>query len=200
MKPEGQVFDAEWRARCRVVPCSVRDVDEFLRRHYLKKRPGVVVLAMMMLEDCFAVGTIVYALPPPETALRYKGLTWEMARLFIADAIPANGESWLISQSVKYIKKNRKDVKFLVTYADPSQGHSGTIYRASNWTPDGRTDEGRTTPRFDLRDRVTGHVYHRRSHVPDGAETERQYRVSKNRFIYRLFTNGPANLYFKEVI
>ncbi len=200
MKPTVEVFDSAWRARCTVVPCSVRDVDKFLKAHYLKKRPGVCVLAMMMLEDVFAVGAIVYALPPPETAIRYKGVTWEMARLFISDRVPQNGESWLISQSVKYIKKNHRDVISLVTYADPSQGHMGTVYRASNWVPDGQTDEGRSTPRFDLRDRVTGKLYGRRSHVPAGADTVRAPRVSKHRFIYRMFTASPVNMiYFKEI-
>jgi hypothetical protein len=141
---------------------------------------------MMMLKDVFSVGMIVYAMPPPETAVRYGGLTWEMARLWIADDIPSNGESWLIAQSIKYIKRERPDVLTLVTYADPSAGHRGTIYKASNWIPDGCTDDGRTTPRFDLQDAKSGKRYGRRSHVPTGVETIRLPRVSKQRFIYRL--------------
>lgn len=186
MKPSGPTFDKAWRERCRVVPCSVSDVDEFVRAHYLRKRPGVCVLALMMVQDWFAVGMIVYALPPRETAKRYGGVTWEMARLWIDDAIPTNGESWLIGQSVKYIKANHPDVVALVTYADPSAGHTGAIYRAANWIEDGRTDEGRTTPRFDLQDAVTGKRYGRRSHVPRGARTVRLPRVSKARFVYRI--------------
>jgi len=186
MKPSGAVFDSAWRARCSVVPCSVRDVDEFVRAHYLGKRPGVVVLALMMLQDWFAVGMIVYALPPRETAKRYGGVTWEMARLWIGDEVPRNGESWLIGQSVKHIRRNYPDVVALVTYADPSAGHQGVIYKAANWREDGRTDEGRKTPRFDLQDATTGKRYGRRSHVPDGVATVRLPRVSKSRFIYRL--------------
>lgn len=115
MKPSGPVFDKAWRERCSVVPCSVRDVDEFVSTHYLGKRPGVVVLALMMLQDWFAVGMILYALPPRETAKRYGGVTWEMARLWIGDEIPKNGESWLIAKSVKYIRRERPEVVALVT-------------------------------------------------------------------------------------
>ena len=186
VKPSGPVFDREWRKRCCAVPCSTRDIDEFLRLHYLGKRPGVVTLAMMMLEDVWAVGGIVYALPPPETAKRYGGPTWEMARLWIDDRIPPNGETWLIAQSVKYIRANHPGVVALVTYADPSAGHLGTIYRAANWTEDGRTDEGRATPRFDLQNINTGQRYGRRAHGPAGVETRRLPRVSKARFVYRL--------------
>lgn len=161
-------------------------VSEELRAHYLGKRPGVVTLAMAMAEDWRTVGTIIYALPPPETAIRYGGLTWEMARLWIDDAVPTNGESWLIGQSVKYIRRHHPDVTTLVTYADPSQGHTGAIYKAANWQEDGRTDEGRKTPRFDLQDAKTGKRYGRRSHVPDGADTVRLPRVSKRRFVLKL--------------
>ena len=186
MKPSGPVFDREWRARCCVVPCSTRDVSEFIRTHYLGKRPGVVTLAMMMLDGPWAVGTIVYAMPPSETSIRYGGPTWEMARLWIADFVPPNGESWLIAQSVKYIRSNHPAVVALVTYADPSAGHLGTIYKAANWTEDGRTDEGRNTPRFDLQDVATGKRYGRQSHVPANTKTRRLPRVSKRRFVYRL--------------
>lgn len=182
MKPSGPVFDRAWRERCHVVPCSISDVDEFVRAHYLKKRPAVCVLTLMMMQDWFSVGMIVYALPPRETAVRYGGTTWEMARLWIDDSIPTNGESWLISQSVRYIKANHSSVVALVTYADPSVGHTGAIYRAANWIEDGRTD-GR---RFDLQDAVTGKRYGRHSHVPPGAQTVRVPRVSKARFVYQI--------------
>ena len=186
MKPSGPVFDQAWRERCAVIPCSTRDVSEFMRLHYLGTRPGVVTLAMMMLKDVWAVGMIVYAMPPPETSIRYGGPTWEMARLWVADEVPQNGESWLIAQSVKYIRCNHPTVVALVTYADPSVGHVGTIYRAANWRDDGHTDDGRTTPRFDLQDAHTGKRYSRRSHVPKGADTVRLPRVSKRRFVYKL--------------
>ncbi len=185
MKPSTPVFDSEWRSRCVVVPCSIRDVNEFVRRHYLGKRPGVTVLAMMMMEDAFACGMITYSLPPSQTSVRYGGVTWEMSRLFIEDRIPANGETWLIAQSVRYIRKNCPTVRMLVTYADPSVGHQGVIYRAANWTYDGHTDADRKTPKFDLVDSA-GKKFGRASHVPVGTLTTRLPRVSKARFIYRL--------------
>jgi hypothetical protein len=75
-------------------------------------------------------------------------------------------------------------VKALVSYADPSHGHSGTIYRAANWQQDGRTDQERKTPRFDYG--VGEKIYSRRSHVPEGVAVLRIPRVSKFRYVYRL--------------
>lgn len=132
------------------------------------------------------LGVIVFALPPRETARRYDGETWELARLWLDDSVPQNGESFLISKAVKYIKRHHPKVKMLVSYADPSAGHEGVIYRAANWKADGRTDDDRKTPRFDYADADTGKKYSRRGHVPKGVTLKRIARVSKYRYVYPL--------------
>lgn len=157
-----------------------------IRSHYLKKWPGVCVLVLGMLDVGQLVGVAVYALPPRETAKRYGGITWELARLWIADSVPRNAETWLIGQSLRHIKRTRPEVRFVVSYADPSARHTGTIYKAANWLSDGRTDQERKTPRFDYADAVTGKRYSRRSHVPVGAAIRRIPRVSKFRFYTKL--------------
>lgn len=73
-----------------------------------------------------------------------------------------------------------------MSYADPSVGHMGTVYKAANWIPDGRTDDERKTPRFDYADAATGKKYSRRGHVPEGVIIKRVPRVSKHRFYYPL--------------
>jgi hypothetical protein len=93
---------------------------------------------------------------------------------------PCNTESWFIARSVRYVKRFHRDVVALVSYADPSVGHSGTIYRASNWREDGRTDDERQTPRFDYI--ADGRRYSRASHVPADLDIQRIARVSKHRF------------------
>ena len=65
---------------------------------------------------------------------RVLGLT----RLVCRPDAPRNSASFLISGSIKLIKiDGRFDT--LVTYADESQGHTGSIYKASNWEYFGRT-------------------------------------------------------------
>lgn len=181
-----EIFNELWRAASEIKPCSISELDEFIQAHYLKKRPAVVVLAMQMLVRKVPVGAIVYALPPREADVRYGGKTWELARLYIKDSVPRNAETWLIGRSIRHIRQTRKDVKFLLSYADPSAGHSGTIYKAANWKTDGRTDEGRKTPRFDYCDSRTGKKYGRRGNVPADAILVRVPRISKWRFVYAL--------------
>lgn len=180
----GVNFDSTWRARCSLLPCNINQVDSFVQRHYLHKRPGVIVLCMVVQLDGRAVGAIIYSLPPQQTDKRYGGKTWELARLFLDPILPRNSETWVIGASIRYIKRTRKDVKFLVSYADPSQQHTGKIYQASNWNCDGMTDSGRKTPRFDYE--VDGKRYSRRGHVPKGSIIVRIPRISKHRWVYPL--------------
>jgi hypothetical protein len=185
-KPKGQVFDREWRRRCSVVPVQRAEVADMIRAHYLAKWPGVCVLTLALMEESIAVGVIVFALPPNQTAKRYGGVTWELARLWVNDDVPTNAESYLIGKAVRYIKRKHRQVRFLVSYADPSAGHKGTIYRASNWALDGMTDQGRKTPRCDYVDANTGKKYSRKGHVPEGADIIRVPRVSKFRYCLEL--------------
>ena len=157
-----------------------------IKRHYLGKWPGVCVCVLALKKQSEFLGVIVFALPPKETSKRYAGETWELARLWLSDSVPQNGETWVISQALKHIKKNFRKVQVIVSYADPSAAHEGTIYRAANFERDGMTDEGRKTPRFDYADALTGKKYSRRGHVPLGTEIVRVPRISKHRYIYRL--------------
>lgn len=185
-KPTGPCFDGEWRASCRLVRVSRGDVEDMIRAHYIGKWPSVCTLILAMERDVRLLGVIVFALPPRETAKRYGGETWELARLWVDDAVPANAETWMIGGAIRYIRAHHPEIATLVSYADPSVGHAGTIYRASNWRADGRTDQERKTPRFDYADRATGKRYSRRSHVPDIERVQRVPRVSKHRFFYPL--------------
>lgn len=166
-----------------VAPAPRIDVAHLIQKHYLHRWPGVVVLTLGLSRAGVFIGVIVFALPPRETAKRYRvTVAWELARLFIEDSTPKNAETWFVARAIAHIKRTRPEVELLISYADPSAGHAGTIYRAGNWISDGRTDQERKTPRFDYR--VGGRMYSRRSHVPVGAIIERVPRISKHRFIY----------------
>ena len=157
-----------------------------IKRHYIGKWPGVCVLTLAMRQGKDLLGVCVFALPPRETSKRYGANAWELARLWLCSAVPQNGETWFIANAVRYIRKFHLDVDVLVSYADPSAGHQGTIYKAANWICDGRTDQDRKTPRFDYACPDTGKKYSRSGHIPIGKNVVRIPRVSKFRFIYRI--------------
>lgn len=180
-------FDSEWRKKTRVRPGTIGEVKKFLLAHYLRKRPAIPLLVLVATHaDRGELGCVVYSAPPRQADKRYGGVTWELARVYLLDEVPRNAETWLIAQSIRHIKKCFPYVKFLLSYADPSAGHSGTIYRAGGWKPDGKTDGERKTPRMDLVDRRTGKKFGRWGNVPPGTEVERVPRVSKHRYFFPL--------------
>lgn len=62
-----------------------------------------------------------------------------LTRFVIEPDMPTNTASFLLGASIRMI---RKDARFhtLLTYADEGQGHTGAIYRATNWTYLGLTN------------------------------------------------------------
>jgi len=57
----------------------------------------------------------------------------ELCRLVLLDECPKNSESRFIGWCIRWLKKNT-DLSALISFADPTRGHRGTIYHATNWT------------------------------------------------------------------
>jgi len=68
----------------------------------------------------------------------------ELNRLWIADDQPCGTASWFMAQCIKQMPP-----KIILSYADTSAGHDGSVYRAANFFYSGWTDMERKTPRFD---------------------------------------------------
>lgn len=180
-----EVFGREWRISSTIDQCSISELGEFIASHYLGRRPAVVQLALVAKRDGKPFGCVVYSAPNRETSKRLGCQAWELARLYLLDEVPRNAESWLISASVRWIKRNRADVGALVSYADTAQGHLGTVYRAAGWTYDGLTDSERKSPRCDYVD-SNGKKYGRKGNVPPGVKVHRVPRSRKHRYILEI--------------
>ena len=57
----------------------------------------------------------------------------ELNRFCMADSEGKNSESQAISLGIQWIKKNRPDIRLLVSYAGRKEGNYGYIYQATNW-------------------------------------------------------------------
>jgi len=77
---------------------------------------------------------------------------YELTRLFIHDGYGNNIESWFISQSFNWLKKNKPNIKALISYADPKAGHAGVIYQATNWLYQGESIRPNDTYSFKLKE------------------------------------------------
>ena len=57
----------------------------------------------------------------------------ELNRMAMLDEAPKFSESQAIGLSIKYIKKYKNNIKWLLSFSDGKEGNVGTIYQATNW-------------------------------------------------------------------
>lgn len=81
-------------------------------------------------------------MPPTRVAAEAVSPDWQrvltLSRLVIMPAVPTNA-AFLLGRSVDLIRRDGR-YRTLVTYADEGQGHTGAIYRATNWRYTGTRD------------------------------------------------------------
>lgn len=85
------------------------------------------------------IGVIIYNTPVGRdvwksiSPMLNPGQVFELTRLWVADGYGRNIESYCIARSFDWLRKNKPDIKCLISYADPSENHLGIIYQATNW-------------------------------------------------------------------
>lgn len=136
-------------------------------------------------------------MPPTRRAAESVDANWQrvltLSRLVIIPGMPTNSASFFLSRSIGIIRKDgRYDT--LVTYADEGRGHTGAIYRATNWTyvginggdpvfihPETGRQFGRKTTG---RSRTTGEMY--------ALGYEKAGVTRKHKFVMRLRSSVPT--------
>jgi hypothetical protein len=66
----------------------------------------------------------------------------ELIRLVLSDDAPTNSESNFLGFVLRWMRKNT-DIQGLLSYADPEHGHTGVVYRATNWLYTGLSGSSR---------------------------------------------------------
>ena len=133
------------------------------------------------------IGAMLYAMPSmPSTAKKYNPINptkcFELRRLVCIDDTPTNTESYFIGQTFKWLKQNT-DIEVIVSFADEEYGHSGIIYKATNFEYCGTTSPSKKLI-------VDGKEYHSRSLN----QSDRPY----GRELKRRDDAGDENIYWKN--
>jgi hypothetical protein len=135
----------------------------------------------------------------------------ELTRLVVLDGYGKNIESWFIGQSFKWLRENDPRVKVLISYADPEQSHTGTIYRATNWLYQG-CGAGKLMPDFSIKltensdwihSRTVGSMYGSRNLESlankIGHSFWRKEEFPKHRYIYFLGSTRENKKFRKDL-
>jgi len=131
---------------------SIAVARELVKRfHYAKGAPntrtylhGVFPAGEFWETSCMGAA---WWIPPTKTAAEatypdnWQGVL-ALSRVVIHPDAPHNAASFLVGASMRLIDRERWPC--LVTYADEWQGHTGAIYRATNWEERGKTKPERT--------------------------------------------------------
>jgi len=123
----------------KVIACERKDISAFIEQwHYSKSINGCIA------DYCFALidnhGEMKGALFYGRMAMANQWKRFadceskviELRRLACVDDTPKNAESFLIGRSLRMLKKT-SHAKVVVSYADKEHGHSGVVYKASNF-------------------------------------------------------------------
>ena len=131
----------------RAADYSVRDADPpearaFIREyHYSKGCSNTHVHMHGLFQGDNLLGVAQWLPPTRVAAESVNRENWtrvlSLSRLAVHPSVPTNGASFLLGRSERIIVREGKWVS-LVTYADDFMGHTGAIYRATNWEYVGR--------------------------------------------------------------
>jgi len=101
------------------------------RHHYIKSLPRGCSKVFCLWLDKTLVGVAAYGYPVGRMATNKYSIDLELKRFCLEPNCIKNTASWFISRTLKILKK--ENYKGVITYADTEQGHTGSIYKASNF-------------------------------------------------------------------
>lgn len=123
---------------------------EFVRRyHYSRGSHNGPSGCYGLFRGKELIGVLLFATPNSENVRasvfgpEYVGHVAELHRLVVLDGTPTNTESWFIARALKLYKKKRPHVWAVVSFADSTEGHQGTIYQATNFHYYGKSSSAR---------------------------------------------------------
>ena len=131
-----------WSVETRPLP----ELSDLIKRlHYSRSSANTAVARHGLISP---VGELVGAalwMPPTKNAAKTVTSDWKavlcLSRLVVAPSVPKNGASFLLGSSLRMLDDRWR---WALTYADTTEGHTGAIYRATNWTEVGAVPAGDT--------------------------------------------------------
>jgi hypothetical protein len=173
-----------------------KEVSEFIKKnHYTETAPAQVKACYCLFDDGRLVGVITFSnFSRLQAQYRYYGCL-ELSRLFLVDGLPKNTASWFISRALKGLAKDDK-VFGVVSYADTTEGHEGTVYKAANFV-----QIGVTKPSYHYLDQE-GKRIHKRQVWARAQKNERSERMQASLEGLSRIVELPKNVFlykFKEL-
>lgn len=122
-----------------VAKVDAKSGKEFVKEHHYSHgiHNGPMTYGMFDRNETL-VGVLAFATPSSEAVCssvfgpEFKRSVTELHRLVLLDEVPHNAESFFISRALKLLRQDRPNYVAVLSFADTTQGHVGTIYQAAN--------------------------------------------------------------------
>ena len=112
-----------------------------LHWHYSKSIPVPPLVKIGVWENNKFIGVVIFSRGASSNLLKPYGLDQdegcELTRIALTKHVAP--VSKLISIALKFLKKNSPKLRLIVSFADPTYGHNGSVYQAANWIYTGTT-------------------------------------------------------------
>lgn len=121
------------------------DGKRFIIKHHYSRGIHNGPMCWGLMSGGNLIGVCAFATPCSENVRasifgkEYVQRVTELHRLAIIDDAPCNTESWFVSRAIKALKAEKPHIWAVVSFADETQGHVGTIYQAMNMLYYGRS-------------------------------------------------------------
>jgi len=118
--------------------CERKELTDFIEKwHYSKSINGVrSTYCFKLLDGDEMIGAAIFGGMGMANTWKKFGENEsdiiELRRLCCIDETEKNAESFFIGKCIRWLRNNT-DIKVIVSYADPNYGHSGVIYKATNF-------------------------------------------------------------------
>lgn len=114
----------------------------FVIEHHYTQAFGKATLICGMWRDTKLVGVITFGQPSGRLVASSLGETeqtcFEFLRMVVLDNEPTS-RTYFMGRAIKILRQKFPKVRKLVTYADQTEGHDGTVYKAGSWEYHGKT-------------------------------------------------------------
>lgn len=111
---------------------------EFIRANHYTRTCHNGPMCWGLFDGDQMIGVIAFATPSSEMVrasvfgTQYKDSVTELHRLFVQDGTPKNTESWFIARGLAGLLEYRPAIRGVISFADATEGHVGTVYQATN--------------------------------------------------------------------
>lgn len=177
---------------------------DFIKKYHYSRTCHNGPMTVGLFDGEELVGVCAFATPSSENVrasvwgAEFKDSVTELHRLVVLDRLPTNTESWFIVRALRLLKERKPHINGVLSFADTTEGHVGTIYQATNALYCGETS-GRA--RFWRDDE--GRLRHPRQNGVNITPSEAakrgwvaEYRGKKHRYLFLL----PNNRAHKKVL